>query len=152
MTEFGVLFLSKTLYCSLIILFYFENLSVDVVTWFICVVIIILSRKARGERDFPREIPSSIIDRMDSRDERSTIDLRRDGEIVTDLTGKMHQLPCCIKYNGPTSVSHYFKPKASGGILYTLMHWAQHLPCFPIWDWMTCRNGGGWSKSGRGVF
>ncbi|XP_075496322.1 uncharacterized protein C12B10.15c isoform X1 [Primulina tabacum] len=68
----------------------------------------------RGERDFPREIPSSIIDRMDSRDDRSTIDLRRDGKIVMDLTGKMHQLPCCIKYNGATSVSHYFKPKPSG--------------------------------------
>ncbi|KAL8541661.1 hypothetical protein ACS0TY_002794 [Phlomoides rotata] len=30
------------------------------------------------------------------------------------LTGKGHQLPCCIKYDGPTPVSHYFKPKPTG--------------------------------------
>ncbi|KZV31574.1 xylulose kinase [Dorcoceras hygrometricum] len=46
--------------------------------------------------------------------ERRDIDLRRDGEIAMNLTGKIHQLPCCIKFNGPTSVSHYFKPKPSG--------------------------------------
>ncbi|XP_052201415.1 uncharacterized protein C12B10.15c isoform X1 [Diospyros lotus] len=31
-----------------------------------------------------------------------------------DLTGQVHQLPCCVKYDGPCSVSHYFKPKSSG--------------------------------------
>ncbi|KAL6971421.1 hypothetical protein U1Q18_031097 [Sarracenia purpurea var. burkii] len=31
-----------------------------------------------------------------------------------DLTGQVHQLPCCIKYDGPSSVSHYFKPKPIG--------------------------------------
>ncbi|XP_051125976.1 uncharacterized protein LOC127247926 isoform X3 [Andrographis paniculata] len=41
------------------------------------------------------------------------IDLTRD-TAVADLTGKVHILPCCIKYNGHTSVSHYFKPKYSG--------------------------------------
>ncbi|KAK9291709.1 hypothetical protein L1049_019658 [Liquidambar formosana] len=35
-------------------------------------------------------------------------------EPVVDLTGQVHQLPCCIKYNGPCSVSHYFKPKQAG--------------------------------------
>lgn len=36
------------------------------------------------------------------------------GEAVADLTGHIHQLPCCIKYDGPCSVSHYFKPKYTG--------------------------------------
>ncbi|EPS68283.1 hypothetical protein M569_06488, partial [Genlisea aurea] len=36
------------------------------------------------------------------------------GDTVNDLTGKVHRLPCCIKYNGPTAVSHYFKPKPAG--------------------------------------
>ncbi|KAI3664885.1 hypothetical protein L6452_43496 [Arctium lappa] len=31
-----------------------------------------------------------------------------------DLTEQVHQLPCCIKYNGPSPVSHYFKPKSTG--------------------------------------
>lgn len=31
-----------------------------------------------------------------------------------DLTGQVHQLPCCIKYDGPSPVSHYFKPKSTG--------------------------------------
>ncbi|KVI03069.1 uncharacterized protein C12B10.15c [Cynara cardunculus var. scolymus] len=31
-----------------------------------------------------------------------------------DLTDQVHQLPCCIKYNGPSPVSHYFKPKPNG--------------------------------------
>ncbi|KAG9158885.1 hypothetical protein Leryth_024678 [Lithospermum erythrorhizon] len=30
---------------------------------------------------------------------------------LEDLSGKVHQLPCCVKYNGLTSVSHYFKHK-----------------------------------------
>ncbi|KAL3522999.1 hypothetical protein ACH5RR_015833 [Cinchona calisaya] len=40
--------------------------------------------------------------------------LSGNGESVPDLTGKVHQLPCCIKYDGPTTVSHYFKPKPTG--------------------------------------
>ena len=36
------------------------------------------------------------------------------GEAAVDLTGDIHQLPCCIKYNGPCSVSHYFKPNHTG--------------------------------------
>ncbi|KAL6502214.1 hypothetical protein OROHE_024807 [Orobanche hederae] len=58
---------------------------------------------------------------MDGTDGRSslsasptTVDLSRDGAAVADLTGKVHQLPCCIKHDGPTSVSHYFKPKPTG--------------------------------------
>lgn len=39
------------------------------------------------------------------------IEIGRNGESVADLTGKVHQLPCCIKYDGPTNVSDYFKPK-----------------------------------------
>ncbi|KAJ1433569.1 WD40/YVTN repeat-like-containing domain superfamily [Sesbania bispinosa] len=42
----------------------------------------------------------------------ATIDLKRDG--MEDLTGRVHQLPCCIKHDGPASVSHYFKPKPTG--------------------------------------
>ncbi|XP_057983661.1 uncharacterized protein LOC131168339 [Malania oleifera] len=33
---------------------------------------------------------------------------------VVDLDGQIHQLPCGIKYDGPSSVSHYFKPKHTG--------------------------------------
>ncbi|KAI3455835.1 hypothetical protein Pfo_012498 [Paulownia fortunei] len=58
---------------------------------------------------------------MDGRDEGSslsasptTVDLCRDNSAAVDLTGKVHQLPCRIKYDGPTSVSHYFKPKPTG--------------------------------------
>uniref|UniRef100_A0A5B7B905 Uncharacterized protein n=1 Tax=Davidia involucrata TaxID=16924 RepID=A0A5B7B905_DAVIN len=35
-------------------------------------------------------------------------------ESTVDLTGQIHQLPCRIKYDGPCSVSHYFKPKPTG--------------------------------------
>ncbi|KAL7089668.1 hypothetical protein ACP275_13G198300 [Erythranthe tilingii] len=45
---------------------------------------------------------------------RTTVDLTGDKATVVDLTGKVHQLPCCIKYDGPASVSHYFKPKITG--------------------------------------
>ncbi|KAG6398154.1 hypothetical protein SASPL_139609 [Salvia splendens] len=38
------------------------------------------------------------------------VDLSRGGA-AADLTGKVHQLPCCIKHDGPTPVSHYIKPK-----------------------------------------
>ncbi|EXC24752.1 hypothetical protein L484_018466 [Morus notabilis] len=30
---------------------------------------------------------------------------------VVDLSGKIHLLPCSIKFDGPCSVSHYFRPK-----------------------------------------
>lgn len=43
-----------------------------------------------------------------------TVNLSGNGEALPDLTGEVHQLPCCIKYDGPTSVSHYFKPKPTG--------------------------------------
>ncbi|KAF6165718.1 hypothetical protein GIB67_012615 [Kingdonia uniflora] len=36
------------------------------------------------------------------------------GDSVVDLTNEVHQLPCCIKQTGPSSVSHYFKPKETG--------------------------------------
>lgn len=58
---------------------------------------------------------------MDGKDEGSsqsaapvTVDLRRGRAAEADLTGKVHQLPCCIKHDGPTPVSHYFKPKHTG--------------------------------------
>lgn len=38
-------------------------------------------------------------------------------EKVVELTGKVHQLPCCIKFNGPSDVSQYFKPKSTGVIV-----------------------------------
>ncbi|KAJ4702565.1 Ribonuclease H2, subunit C [Melia azedarach] len=31
-----------------------------------------------------------------------------------NLSGQVHQLPCCIKYDGPCAVSDYFKPKPAG--------------------------------------
>lgn len=40
------------------------------------------------------------------------IDLKR--EAREDLSGHVHLLPCCIKHDGPTQVSHYFKPKPTG--------------------------------------
>ncbi|XP_057521540.1 uncharacterized protein LOC130801675 [Amaranthus tricolor] len=35
-------------------------------------------------------------------------------EETMDLTGRVHHLPCCVKFNGPSDISHYFKPKSSG--------------------------------------
>lgn len=40
------------------------------------------------------------------------IGLKRDG--IEDLSGRVHLLPCCIKHDGPTEVSQYFKPKPTG--------------------------------------
>lgn len=40
------------------------------------------------------------------------IDLKQDA--IEDLSGRVHLLPCCIKHDGPTEVSHYFKPKPTG--------------------------------------
>ena len=34
-----------------------------------------------------------------------------------DLSGKVHQLPCAVKFDGPCSVSQYFKPKSTGNAL-----------------------------------
>ncbi|CAK9311635.1 unnamed protein product [Citrullus colocynthis] len=34
--------------------------------------------------------------------------------VALDLSSKVHQLPCAIKFDGPCSVSHYFKPKSTG--------------------------------------
>ncbi|PPD75663.1 hypothetical protein GOBAR_DD27415 [Gossypium barbadense] len=31
-----------------------------------------------------------------------------------NLSGQVHHLPCCIKFNGPCNVSQYFKPKLKG--------------------------------------
>ncbi|KAI4302879.1 hypothetical protein MLD38_038577 [Melastoma candidum] len=33
---------------------------------------------------------------------------------VEDVSGGVHLLPCTINYDGPSDVSHYFKPKPSG--------------------------------------
>ncbi|XP_015880372.2 uncharacterized protein C12B10.15c [Ziziphus jujuba] len=32
---------------------------------------------------------------------------------VADLSGEVHLLPCAVKYDGPSSVSDYFKPKST---------------------------------------
>ncbi|KAJ7969286.1 Ribonuclease H2 subunit C like [Quillaja saponaria] len=43
------------------------------------------------------------------------IDLREGAKSdVADLTGQVHQLPSSIKFDGPSSVSQYFKPKPAG--------------------------------------
>ncbi|XP_010517287.1 PREDICTED: ribonuclease H2 subunit C-like [Camelina sativa] len=44
-----------------------------------------------------------------------TIDLRAavDGNLIADLSSQVHQLPCCIRFDGPAEVSHYFKPNSS---------------------------------------
>ncbi|KAB2032911.1 hypothetical protein ERO13_D05G369200v2 [Gossypium hirsutum] len=34
-----------------------------------------------------------------------------------NLSGQVHHLPCCIKFNGPCNVSQYFKPKLKGFVL-----------------------------------
>jgi len=39
-----------------------------------------------------------------------TINQKKSETEVPNLTGKVHLLPCCIKYDGPSAVSHYFKP------------------------------------------
>lgn len=39
------------------------------------------------------------------------LSVKEEGLKIEDVSGKVHQLPCSIKYNGPSSVSHYFKPK-----------------------------------------
>ncbi|KAI7748145.1 hypothetical protein M8C21_012908 [Ambrosia artemisiifolia] len=47
--------------------------------------------------------------------ETGTVDLSDvKSSSAVDLTDQIHQLPCCIKYNGPSPVSHYFKPKPTG--------------------------------------
>lgn len=52
--------------------------------------------------------PTVWIGRAKAEMENATIDLKPHGE---DLSGRVHQLPCCVKHDGPASVSHYFKPK-----------------------------------------
>ncbi|XP_031269886.1 ribonuclease H2 subunit C [Pistacia vera] len=37
-----------------------------------------------------------------------------DESSAVNLSGQVHQLPCCIKYDGPCPVSHYFRPKSTG--------------------------------------
>ncbi|CAN6683996.1 unnamed protein product [Malus baccata var. baccata] len=39
---------------------------------------------------------------------------QEDEERVVDLSGQVHLLPCSIKFNGPSNVSQYFKPKPTG--------------------------------------
>ncbi|XP_023001622.1 uncharacterized protein C12B10.15c [Cucurbita maxima] len=55
---------------------------------------------------------------MDSEKERKRevivdFDFGSDSGAV-DLSGKVHQLPCAVKFDGPCSVSQYFKPKSTG--------------------------------------
>ena len=63
----------------------------------------------------PKSVPppkrTGWIGRGNCHMEKATIDLKRDGK---DLSGRVHQLPCCVKHDGPASVSHYFKPKHKG--------------------------------------
>ncbi|BAT76146.1 hypothetical protein LR48_Vigan01g241300 [Vigna angularis] len=59
----------------------------------------------------PRQNPTVWIGRAKAEMENATVDLKPHGE---DLSGCVHQLPCCVKHDGPASVSHYFKPKYNG--------------------------------------
>ncbi|KAK2658723.1 hypothetical protein Ddye_005256 [Dipteronia dyeriana] len=43
-----------------------------------------------------------------------SINLSKDKKLVVWLSGQVHHLPCCIKYDGPCSVSDYFSPKPNG--------------------------------------
>ncbi|KAK3229498.1 hypothetical protein Dsin_001379 [Dipteronia sinensis] len=43
-----------------------------------------------------------------------SINLSKDKKLVVELSGQVHHLPCCIKYDGPCSVSDYFRPKPNG--------------------------------------
>lgn len=38
---------------------------------------------------------------------------RKDEGEEVNLSGEVHQLPCCIKFTGPSSVSQYFKPRSA---------------------------------------
>ncbi|VVB02707.1 unnamed protein product [Arabis nemorensis] len=44
-----------------------------------------------------------------------TIDFRAasDENSIADLSGQVHQVPCCIRFDGSAEVSHYFKPKST---------------------------------------
>lgn len=47
--------------------------------------------------------------------EGRSIKLSRDDNLsVVNLSGHVHQLPCCVKYDGSCAVSDYFKPKSAG--------------------------------------
>lgn len=48
-------------------------------------------------------------------------------EVTPDLSGQVHHLPCCIKFDGPSQVSHYFKPKPTGNsFLFPIYHSSLH--------------------------
>uniref|UniRef100_A0A7N0T3M1 Uncharacterized protein n=1 Tax=Kalanchoe fedtschenkoi TaxID=63787 RepID=A0A7N0T3M1_KALFE len=53
---------------------------------------------------------------MTSSSNRSGSLMNLGGE-VADLTGEVHHLPCCIKFSGPSDISHYFKPKPTGIVI-----------------------------------
>ncbi|GAB2280875.1 hypothetical protein Dimus_015498 [Dionaea muscipula] len=54
-----------------------------------------------------------VIDGVQRSGSTGIVDLSpRSGEAI-DLTGHVHHLPCCVKFTGATSVSHYFKPKTT---------------------------------------
>ncbi|PON74451.1 Ribonuclease H2, subunit C [Trema orientale] len=44
----------------------------------------------------------------------TSIKLKSENGVVADLSGQVHLLPCSIKFDGPSSVSDYFKPKSTG--------------------------------------
>ncbi|GMY34942.1 Ribonuclease H2 subunit C [Fagus crenata] len=51
---------------------------------------------------------------MEMEIENGSINLNEKEQGLVDLSGQVHQLPCSVKYDGPCSVSHYFKPKSTG--------------------------------------
>ncbi|XVF27249.1 hypothetical protein REPUB_Repub14bG0090400 [Reevesia pubescens] len=50
----------------------------------------------------------------EERETTGSINLSQKDKEKVNLSGQVHHLPCCIKFNGPCSVSHYFKPKSKG--------------------------------------
>lgn len=61
--------------------------------------------RSRGKMEMEMEILETEINLSVKEEEEE------EGLKIEDVSGKVHQLPCSIKYNGPSSVSHYFKPK-----------------------------------------
>ncbi|KOM40661.1 hypothetical protein LR48_Vigan04g085900 [Vigna angularis] len=73
----------------------------------------------------PRQNPNPTmwIGRAKAKMENTTVDLKPHGE---DLSSRVHQLPSCVKHDGPASVSHYFKPKHKASLT-KVCHCRKHI-------------------------
>ncbi|MED6123293.1 hypothetical protein PIB30_047765 [Stylosanthes scabra] len=52
--------------------------------------------------------------RMEKGGRGAPVNISLKGDGGEDLSGHIHQVPCCVKHDGPASVSDYFKPKLAG--------------------------------------